>query len=257
MINAATFIGEPSNFQNICKIYPPTVRDIVANPIFSPYLRLFTLTLEDIQDEIKQRGLVIATEEQPQTELEFILNSSKANQEFKALALEAFRFFLHEEVEFLFEQKAILVGGTDGLATLTNLKNLRLLTENNFFDFQNAIRRSVGIQEIKPTPPPDPNEDPRIRKMKEKIRERDRIKAKQQAQGKGKDGISLQTTLAAICCMGIGLTPLNIGELSYASLGCIMTMMQEKEKYDMDIKSLLAGASSKKIKPKYWIRNSD
>ena len=57
--------------------------------------------------------------------------------------------------------------------------------------------------------------------------------------------------------MGIGITPLNIGELSYASIGVIMNMMQDKEKYDIDIRSLLARASSKKVKPKYWIRNLD
>ena len=57
--------------------------------------------------------------------------------------------------------------------------------------------------------------------------------------------------------MGIGITPLNIGELSYASIGVIMNMMQDKEKYDIDIRRLLAGASSKKVKPKYWIRNND
>ena len=72
-----------------------------------------------------------------------------------------------------------------------------------------------------------------------------------------KDGISLNACLVAICCMGIGITPLNIGEMSYASIGIIMKMMQDKEKYDIDIRSLLAGADSKKIKPKYWIRNND
>ena len=63
--------------------------------------------------------------------------------------------------------------------------------------------------------------------------------------------------MAAICCMGIGITPLNIGELSYGSINTIMNMMQEKEKYDLDVRSLLAGADSKKIKPKYWIRNKE
>jgi hypothetical protein len=57
--------------------------------------------------------------------------------------------------------------------------------------------------------------------------------------------------------MGIGITPLNIGEMSYASVGEIMKVMQDKEKYDIDIRSLLAGADSKKIKPKYWIGNTD
>lgn len=57
--------------------------------------------------------------------------------------------------------------------------------------------------------------------------------------------------------MGIGITPLNIGEMSYAAFTPIMKMCQEKEKYDIDIRSLLAGADSKKIRPKYWIRNSE
>jgi hypothetical protein len=34
-------------------------------------------------------------------------------------------------------------------------------------------------------------------------------------------------------------------------------MEQQKEAYDIDIRSLLAGADSKKVKPKYWIRNID
>lgn len=57
--------------------------------------------------------------------------------------------------------------------------------------------------------------------------------------------------------MGIGITPLNIGELSYAALMKLLERYQFKEKYDIDIKSLLAGADSSKVKPKYWISNLD
>jgi hypothetical protein len=115
------------------------------------------------------------------------------------------------------------------------------------------VREACGDKPVAPPEPEDPNEDPRIRRIKERARERDRIKAKQT----GKGGISLSTCLVAICCMGIGITPLNIGEMSYASVGEIMKVMQDKEKYDIDIRSLLAGADSKKVKPKYWIRNSN
>jgi hypothetical protein len=34
-------------------------------------------------------------------------------------------------------------------------------------------------------------------------------------------------------------------------------MYQQNEEYDIDIRSLLAGADSKKVKPKYWIKNLD
>ena len=82
-------------------------------------------------------------------------------------------------------------------------------------------------------------------------RYRDKIKAKQAA----KNGVTLFNTMASICCMGIGLTPLNIGEMSYVAMQNILSTYQDKEKYELDIDSLLAGADSKKIKPKYWIRN--
>jgi hypothetical protein len=87
--------------------------------------------------------------------------------------------------------------------------------------------------------------------MKAKARYRDRVKAK-----KGL-GLKLLSTISSICCMGYGLNPLNIGELSYAAIPVLLATYQEKEKYDIDIRSLLAGADSKKVKPKYWIRNLD
>ena len=132
-----------------------------------------------------------------------------------------------------------------------DMSKVKFLEEEDFFDFQNALRQSVGDKPVKPPEPFNPDEDPRIRKIKEKARERDRIKARQG----NKNGISLETCLVAICCMGIGLTPLNIGEMSYVALEAILRKYQEKEKYELDIDSLLAGADSKKVKPKYWIRN--
>jgi hypothetical protein len=113
------------------------------------------------------------------------------------------------------------------------------------------IRQGIGEKLVKPPEPIDPDEDPRVRRIKELARERERIKKKRNS----KDGISLATCLTAICCMGIGITPLNIGEMSYAALNLLTRIYQEKEKYDIDIRSLLAGADKKKVKPKYWIRN--
>ena len=174
------------------------------------------------------------------TPIEFLLANCYHSEEFANLTKEAFWFFCREEVAFLYEVKQLLIGES-------------VLMEEDYFDFQNTIRDSIGDRAIKPAEPIDPNEDPRIRRIKEKARERDRIKAKQ----KNKDGISLETCLTAICCMGIGITPLNIGEMSYAAVGPVMRVMQDKEKYDIDIRSLLAGADSKKVKPKYWIRNTN
>lgn len=99
--------------------------------------------------------------------------------------------------------------------------------------------------------PPNPNEDPRLKRMKAKARYRDRVKAKS---GKG---LQLGPSLASLCCMGFGLNPLSLGELSYASVPILIRYYQEKEKYQLDVDSLLAGADAKKVKPKYWVRNID
>ena len=131
---------------------------------------------------------------------------------------------------------------------VSDLSQLVFLEEEEFFDFQNMVRAMTGED---PVEPPDPNEHPKIKRMKALARYRDRVKAKS---GKG---LNLDTLLSSICCMGIGITPLNIGEISYVAVNTIIRRFQEKEKYEIDVRSLQAGADSKKIKPKYWIRNLD
>jgi hypothetical protein len=115
----------------------------------------------------------------------------------------------------------LVIGNLEEVAIkIDTVEQLVTIKEEEYFDFQNIIREVCGDKPLKPPEPPNPNEDPRITAMKEKARARDRLKARQQSS----NGISLQTCLVAICCMGIGITPLNIGEMSYAAIGPIMKM---------------------------------
>ena len=251
MINSEVLIGLPLNFKNKFKIYPPTVAEVIGSDRFNQYHRMLTITAEDIRDELSKKG---SSQAEAPTPFEFLLINCYHYPDFAQVAKEAFYFFLHQPINFFYEQKMIVVGDLEKeVKRIQSVEQLITITEDEYFDFQNMIRQALGENQAKPPEPIDPNEDPRIARIKAKARERDRIKARQG----NKNGISLTTSLLAICCMGIGITPLNIGEMSYASLGPIMTMMQDKEKYDVDIRSLLAGADSKKVKPKYWIRNSD
>ena len=251
MTNITAFIGEPLNFKNKIWIYPPKIKDVIGNHKFAMYQKVLTITAEDIQDELKKAGKEMKVYPTP---FEFLLGNCYNSKEFRDLTIEAFEFFCHTKVAFLFEEKKIIIGDLEKLVQeISDVSEIVYLLEDEYFDFQNAIREGMGDKPVKPPEPINPNEDPRIRRIKERARERDRIKAKQGNKG----GISLDTCLTAICCMGIGITPLNIGEMSYAAVGPIMKVMQDKEKYDIDIRSLLAGADSKKIKPKYWIRNSN
>jgi hypothetical protein len=241
MSKEAVFLGFPEEFQEKFLIFPPKIKEIVSNKNFNQYRQLLTFSQEELDDEFLKKS------DRAPTPLEFILSNSYHSKEFEKIAKEAFYFFIHQEVFFLYEKKLILIGDLEKeLKRIKNPNQLVFLDEENFFAFQNKIRESLGE---KPIEPPNPNEHPKIRRMKALARYRDKIKAKQGG------GIKLLTSLASICCMGIGITPLNIGEMSYASISILINTYQNKEKYEIDIASIQAGADSKKINPKYWIKN--
>lgn len=248
MSKESFFIGQPVLFKNGIKIYPPMVKEVIIEPFYGHYCKILTQSQEDIEDQFLEENKTLEVYPTP---LEFLLNNSYHNKDFEKICKNAFKFFLHDEVTFVYEQKMIVIGEINEVVKKAKtLNDLVLLTEKDFFEFQNLIRESVGKKTVEP---PNPNEHPKIKEMKRKARYRDRVKEKQAA--KSKDGITLFTSLVSICCMGLGITPLNIGEMSYVAIDSVLRKYQEKEKYQLDIESLLAGADSKKIKPKYWIRN--
>lgn len=244
MIDACFFLGLPKDFKGKCEVYPPTANQVIGDKNFSIYKRLLTFSQEEIEDEFVENKKEVAVFPTP---WEFLLSNAYNSKELETLTREAFRFFTKKEITFFYEQKSILIGNLEEeLSNIKDINDLVFLTEEDFFEFQNLIRESCGNKAIEA---PRPNEDPRIKRMKAKARYRDKIKAKRG------DGLAATALLSAICCMGLGITPLNIGEMSYAALLCILECFQGREGFNMDIKCLLASGDSKKIKPKYWIRN--
>ena len=251
MTNA--FLKLPIPFEKIY-VYPPSVKDIIElGSQVGTYMNIFTISQEEIEDLLVSKKVDLSDKAAP-TPLEYLLMNAYQDKVLEGLIKKIFEFYTHQEINFLYEKKEIWVGNLEQIAanakTIEDLNNIQKLDEKNYFNFQNVVRQSLGLKTIEM---PDPNEHPKIKAMKAKQRLRDRVKAKQNA----KNGITLETNLIAICCMGLGLNPLNIGEISYSALGSLTKMYQTKEKYQLDVDSLMAGADSKKIKPKYWIRNLD
>lgn len=233
--------GYPVEFKHLCMIYPPKIRDTFQKNFFL-YAQILTLSQEEIEDEYVEKELDLSNLLNP---FEYLLNTAYNDENLKQYIKDAFYLFIHEEITFLFEQKQIIIGD---IKNAHSIEELRILKEEDYFEFQNLVRQAVGKKVVEP---PNPDEDPRVKAIKAKARYRDKIKAKKGI------GLSLQSTLSSICCMGIGITPLNIGELSYAMIPVLMETYQAKEKYELDTDCLLAGADAKKVKPKYWIRNFD
>lgn len=243
MLDAKTFLKLPHNFKNKFYIYPPSVNDVIKNDAFGMYQKIFTMSQEELEDEFTKEGKDITKVPTP---YEYLIANCYHDKTFLQICKDAFKFFTKEEITPLFQLGIFIIGDIEQVILKSNnLKDIVQFGQEDYFDFQNQIRETIGLSTVDP---PNPNEHPRIKAMKAKARYRDKIKAKQNA------GLDLTSVLASICCMEMGLNPLNIGDISYASTNILIKQYQNKEKYQLDIDSLLAGADSKKIKPEYWIR---
>lgn len=242
-------IGAPLQFHDIF-IYPPKIKDLISNKKYSLYCQLLTTSQEDIWDmmvEKEQKGQFLETPpENAPTPFEYLLVNCYYSEEVMKLTQEAFSFFTHETVKIIPKTKIIIF--TNNLEKVEEARNIRNIQEEDFFDFQNKIREALGDKILEQ---PKIDEDPRVARIKAKTRYRERIKKKVG----NKNSISLSTMLVALCCMEIGISPLNIGEIPYPVASAIFSMYQDKEKYRIDTSFLAGGANPKKLKPKYWIRN--
>lgn len=246
MLDPKAFLKLPYNFKDKFYIYPPSINEVIGNDEFGMYQKIFTMSQEELEDEFTKKEQNFSNIPTP---YEYLVANCYHSKEFLEICKKAFSFFIKQEVTLLSQLGIFIIGNLEeALSKTKKVEDLIKFGEEDYFEFQNIIRMVVGL---KPVEPPNPNEHPRIRAMKAKARYRDKIKAKQNA------GLDLTSLMAAICCMEMGLNPLNIGDISYASVNILVNQYQNKEKYQLDVDSLLAGADSKKVKPKYWIQQLD
>ena len=151
-----------------------------------------------------------------------------------------FSTFIKEEVLLLPKINSVLVGGPAAS------KEKRLITNDNFSDFQDILRLQ-NRREV-PEPPPE-DETPGQRKMR-LLREKVAAVKKKQAQKKG-EGQTLVELMEIASTFGI-----DRNESLYAFYS-LVRRHQMREKWQQDLQMICAGADSKKLKTKYWGENPD
>ena len=243
MIDAKVFLGLPVDFEGLCEVYPPSVGEVLGLKDFQKYRMILTMTQVDIEDAFFQDQEIDPNVTIP-TPYENLIECCRKDKGYKKLVQDAIYYFTHKKVSIDLEEEIIIIGDVEDLLSLSDITELPIIDSNNYFNFQNIIRSCLGDDQLEED---KIEKNFRVRKMKAKARYRDRVKAKQGG------GITLEDSLTSICCMGIGINPLNIREMSYAAMNKLMSKFQQKERYDIDIRSLIAGADAKKVKPQYWM----
>lgn len=250
MIDPAVFLGEPIEFKEICKVYPPKVKEVIANPQTQRYIMILCWCQEDIDDILNKKNIDLNKTQKPDP-FTFLMGNALNNKDFSLLIEQAIRYFTHEkDVYVLPSQLCIYLGKPEDISKAKSPNDLRRITKENYFDFQNAIRAVLGfeLEELDP-----PNLNPIVKRVRDAARKRKRLQRK----ANQKNNFNHTSTMCALCAMNIGITPFNIGELPYAAINELISTYQRKERYETDIQSICAGADPKKVKPKYWVRPDD
>ena len=232
------FLGKPSKFQDICLIYPLFVPEIVEMGInqYYEYLGLLLIDDNEIRKIFEKKGIDYSKDKI--TPLEFLLSNAEVNDKFFLDLQLAFSTFIKEEILLLPKINSILIG---------DAKQKRLITKENFSDFQDILRIQ-NRRKIEEAPPED--ESPAQKKMR-LLREKVAETKRKQAQKKGEDGQSFLDTLEIAEVFGI-----DIQKCTLFSLYRLVPRHQAREKWDQDIQMLCAGADPQKIKTKYWGESS-
>ncbi len=233
-IKEQAYIGAPSALKNVCLIKPLLLKEIVSmgTLLYNSRVELLLLNETSIAKIIKEK-----TKKEPKIEeikpLSYLLQSAEKNNMFLLELQSAFSTFITEEVLLLPKINSVLVGPPD---------ERRMITEENFSDFQ-SILRIQNCKKVK-EPPPE-NESAIARKFRLKREARDAIKQKQQE--KNGESLPLVDMLAIADVFGI-----HPSERTLYSFHSLIKMHQSREKWDQDIQMLCAGADAKKMKTKYW-----
>lgn len=235
--------NEPLDFYGL-KIYKLTLKEIsqIGFNNYNRYTSLLTMSILDIAkflEEQKIGGDVPSP-------LYFLIDSATSSQ---------INFFETQLAFFTYLKKPIEISNQTIIVKDGTPEGDFILNENNFNEFQEAllmINKIYDIEEEREINSPNEVLKQKFIKARLKLREAKRRQREKDSQ-KG-DGITLPDIISALCAYGIGYTMFNVWDLTIYQLYEQFERISAKEEYEHNYSALLAGADSKKIKLKNWMK---
>lgn len=238
-VKGLALLGQPIPFQKVCKIYCLTLDEIymtLGMDRYNYYVSLLTMDMNDVNELLQKRDATVPAELDIYDYLMLCVDNDK---QFFLDLQQALTTFTKEEIRIAPQNGKIIVG---------NIIDQKIIDKEKFFDFQQIIA-IINKLPVKSRPPA--NETPMQKKFRLKREERERIKAKGK-KGNSGETMTLTQLLVPLCNYYPGITLQNIGSYNFYQIKELLEKAQAKEKYRTELDMLLAGADSKKVKPKYW-----
>ncbi len=230
--------GKPITIgEDFCLVYPITLEEIAdmgANKFFR-FLNLLTFTQQDVDESLKEIGIETNEKISP---YQFILMSSES-KDFSLEIKQAFYTFIREEIEILPE--SVVVG---------DRSNPRYFDEELFSQLQKVLILQNNLDKGEDSRMNNPS-DAHAAKIIEKIKNAQKRKSAKNSD----ETVEFADLVSCLAAKGNGINIFNIWNLNYYSFNDQFQRVKIIEEYEMNIRSILAGADPKKIELKHWIRS--
>ena len=245
-------LGAPYKIKDICKVHQLLLGEITNEETgigldkYHYYINMLTMEEEDLKEVLQKKkkeasGLIPLDFDLNMSVFQYLMSSAQLDNSFFLDFKTALSTFIKED---------ILISPKKGIIIVGNPIHRRVITEKEFQEIGMALRLFNKMR-VKQLPPE--NETPLQRKFRLKREERDRVKEKQMA--KNEDNLSFADVMSSICVMNVGINLLNIKQYTIYQIKDLLERAQAKEAYHTELDMLMAGADSKKIKPKHYVRN--
>lgn len=210
-------------------VYPFTIGEMVDN--YEDYMRLLHVFFVSLPEGYEDFTLYT-----------FMIEAGKADSQTRETVKTAFAFFLREEVDFSTENNSFYVDKEEKI----------YITQEIFDEIVSLIKSQNFFHESEEEDGIPANEE--VRRLQEKKRE-NKIKvarARQRQEG-AEDGLDL-ADLISIVATNTSLNIIEVWSLPIYAFYNQLRRMQAYEGYDTNLRMILAGADSKKIKLDNWMK---
>lgn len=239
--------GTPIFLDDICAIYPATIGEIVDEGYskFQQYLSIL-ITEKPIlhnQEDPELKELLNQI-----TDFQYLLLMTSFDLTANTLLKNAFRFFIHEDVNFSLDPAQIIIGP---------IEEKHLLTEEKFYDLQRILRRMYFIEQEGEEIVIYQNDDPVTKAIKMRMREnREKVrKAKAKKAAQEQTDLKFSDLIGSITINNCGLNMVNIYDITYYAFHDQLKRMGWRDQFNINNRAALAGAKLKKSQLKHWMRS--
>ena len=239
--------GSPIYVDKIA-IYPITIGEITDDlgiDEYNLYLSLISISKEQYEitnEEITNFDIVC--------QICFTDNKLNDGRELKTVYLEALKQFLHKEVNFVVDDKyAYLIVNNideDDYYFISNSNYDQII---EIIKYQNCLINICEEDQNNPA-------DEKTKQLLEKQKRARELLAKAKKQGDG-EILTLADLVSILISNGNGITPFNVWDMNFYMFNNQFNRMKMLDEYNINVRSLLAGAKAEDINLKHWMSKVD